>query len=111
MLNQSNDSSHIIIEKIGSNLITSFHQTFVRDSLDNDEYLRMLKIALDSISSTSTALVSKQYSEILFEQLRKQAEDLFIEVWLKNAEEDPDDATDTKTEIKMAKKEFKENFI
>ncbi len=98
-----------IIEKVGKNVILSTHQFFEEVGVDNSEHIPALRRSIEAVGLTADELASPDMGSALRTELRQFAHQLFVNLWLKLAEEDEEDP-DLPAERKRAKKTFNEIF-
>lgn len=99
-----------IIKQVGNNLVDANHKYFIENVVDNDDYLSILRMNIDSISATAERIHSSELAQRIKEQLRKRAEELFIALWIKLGKEEEGEDLNLKKELKKAKKVFNDGF-
>lgn len=99
-----------IIKQVGNDLVDANHKYFIENVVDNDDYLSILRMNIDSISATAERIHSSELAQRIKEQLRMRAEERFIALWIKLGKEEEGEDLNLKKELKKAKKVFSDGF-
>ncbi len=102
----SDQSTVTIIEKIGRDVVLSIHQGFIDRPMENEDYISVLKSAIDGFVRSARELVDEKTGCDLRHKLRGYARELFVELWIAQAAEDGSVSKSEKTEAQQAFDEF-----
>jgi hypothetical protein len=79
-----------IIEKVGKDVVFAAHQHFIEGHLDNAEYIPALRKSIQAVGKTAGEFVGAEAGAAVTSELTRYARELFVELWLRLAEEDVD---------------------
>jgi hypothetical protein len=99
-----------ILRDAGRAVIVAFHKLFSSDEMDNDEYTRNLRTAIEGIVGLAKERGGEAFGVRLADEFQDFSRQLFVEYWMKLAEEEGA-PLNSKAERKQAQKTFDQSYV